>query len=86
MAEKKTSRIPEILVRHEKDVLEDWLREQMAATTLRKGLMPEAELRRQSDEFLTFSSPGAAAGASRISPPPSGRRCAIFWPAPLGPA
>jgi len=54
MAEKKTSRIPEILARHEKDVLEDWLREQMAATALRKDLLSEAELRRQSDEFLAL--------------------------------
>jgi rsbT co-antagonist protein RsbR len=63
MAEKKTSRIPEILARHEKDVLEDWLREQMAATALRKGLMPEAEMRRQSDEFLALLITGCRSGS-----------------------
>lgn len=63
MAEKRTSRIPEILARHEKDVLEDWLREQMAATALRKGLMPEAELRRQSDEFLALLITGWRSGS-----------------------
>ena len=63
MAEKKTSRIPEILAKHEKDVLEDWLREQMAATTLRTGLMPEAEMRRQSDEFLALLITGCRSGS-----------------------
>jgi len=63
MAEKKTSRIPEILARHEKDVLEDWLRERMAATTLRRGLMPEAEMRQQSDEFLALLITGCRSGS-----------------------
>lgn len=63
MAEKKTSRIPEILTRHEKDMLEDWLREQLAATTLRKDRTSEAELRRQSGEFLTLLITGCRSGS-----------------------
>jgi len=48
----RASKIPEILARSEKDILEEWLREQLAAITLRKDLLPEADLRRESAEFL----------------------------------
>ena len=54
MADDKTSKIEEILARDEKDLLEDWLREQTAAVTMRRDLMSEAELRRQSSKFLAL--------------------------------
>lgn len=42
-----------ILEKHEHDVLEEWLQEQLAAVTLRKDLLNEAELREQSRKFLS---------------------------------
>jgi rsbT co-antagonist protein RsbR len=48
------SRIPEMIARRESDLLADWLREQLAATTLRSDLMREAELREQSRQFLNL--------------------------------
>jgi rsbT co-antagonist protein RsbR len=46
------SRIPEILRRHEAEILEDWLRRQLPSATQRGGLMKEAEVREQSRRFL----------------------------------
>jgi rsbT co-antagonist protein RsbR len=48
------SRIPEMIARRESDLLADWLREQLAAVTLRSDLMREAELREQSRQFLNL--------------------------------
>ncbi|HEU0173046.1 MAG TPA: STAS domain-containing protein [Blastocatellia bacterium] len=48
------SRIPEMIARNESDLLADWLREQLAATTLRGDLMKESELREQSRQFLNL--------------------------------
>ena len=48
------SRIPEIIARRESDLLADWMREQLAATTLRGDLMRESELREQSRQFLNL--------------------------------
>src|SRR5262245_25199068 len=46
------SRIPEMIARRESDLLADWMREQLAAITLRSDLMRESELREQSRQFL----------------------------------
>ena len=51
---KKESRIPEIIVRNESILLADWMRVQLAATTLRSDLMKESELREQSRQFLSL--------------------------------
>src|SRR5262245_17855727 len=48
------SAIPEIIARRESELLADWLREQLAATTLRSDLMRESELREQSRQFLNL--------------------------------
>jgi rsbT co-antagonist protein RsbR len=48
------SRIPELIARRESDLLADWMREQLAATTLRSDLMRESELREQSRQFLSL--------------------------------
>src|SRR5262245_707710 len=45
------SRIPEIIAKRESDLLADWIREQLTATTLRSDLMRESELREQSRQF-----------------------------------
>src|SRR5258708_12582353 len=48
------SKLAEIMARYEKEILEEWLREQLAAITLRKDLLSEADLRRESTEFLSL--------------------------------
>src|SRR5262245_19250255 len=48
----QASRIPALLKTHEKDLLADWIKEQLAATTLRGDLLKESELREQSRAFL----------------------------------
>jgi len=54
MNQKGKSRIPELISKRESDLLADWMREQMAATTLRGDLMKESELREQSRQFLNL--------------------------------
>jgi rsbT co-antagonist protein RsbR len=51
-SQKSKSRIPELISKRESDLLADWMREQLAATTLRGDLMKESELREQSRRFL----------------------------------
>src|SRR5262245_14498173 len=51
---KGKSRIPEIISSRETDLLADWLREQLAAVTMRGDLMKESELREQSRQFLNL--------------------------------
>ena len=46
------SRIPAALKSNEKEILADWIREQLAAVTLRGDLLKESELREQSRSFL----------------------------------
>ena len=47
------TRFPEILSKYEKDLLDDWVQNQLSATTLRSDLMKESEVREQSREFLS---------------------------------
>jgi rsbT co-antagonist protein RsbR len=47
------SRLPAILQADESALTSQWVEEQLAAPTLRKDLMKEAELREQSRQFLT---------------------------------
>jgi rsbT co-antagonist protein RsbR len=51
---KGKSRIPEIISKRESELLVDWMREQLAALTLRGDLMKESELREQSRRFLSL--------------------------------
>ena len=51
MATMKT-RIPEVLERHEAEILSDWMKEQATALTQRPDLMKESELRKESTKFL----------------------------------
>jgi rsbT co-antagonist protein RsbR len=51
---KGKSRIPEMISKRESDLLADWVREQLEATTLRSDLMKESELREQSRKFLSL--------------------------------
>jgi rsbT co-antagonist protein RsbR len=64
MNQKGKSRIHEIISRRESDLLADWMREQLSATTLRGDLMKESELREQSRQFLKLLVRATAQGAS----------------------
>ncbi len=44
--------LPELVRRFEAEILNDWMREQRAAITLRADLLTDAELARQSAEFF----------------------------------
>jgi rsbT co-antagonist protein RsbR len=46
------SRIPSILHTYEEELLEEWIREQLASDTWRADLLTESELRQQCAEFL----------------------------------
>jgi len=56
------NRIADVLTRHEQPILEDWLHEQLAALSARQDLISEADLRRQSTEFLAFFTPACRTG------------------------
>lgn len=59
------SRLPEILKKHESDILNEWIQEQKTATSRQRMLMKEEELQAQCAEFLELmtaalqKSPGA---------------------------
>jgi rsbT co-antagonist protein RsbR len=57
------NRMAEIFTRYEQPILEDWLREQLAALTARQDLISENELRQQSAEFLAIFTPACRAGS-----------------------
>jgi rsbT co-antagonist protein RsbR len=61
MATNRT-KLPEILARSEKDILEDWLKEQLAAGTLRTDPLSQADLRREAAEFLSLFVKAAGSG------------------------
>jgi rsbT co-antagonist protein RsbR len=63
MTTSRQSRIAEILTRHEKPILEEWLREQLDALTARQDLISESDLRIQSAEFLGLFTSACRAGS-----------------------
>lgn len=52
MIKNNESKLAEILKKYEKEILEDWIKEQTAAVTKREDLMSDVELRKQSEDFL----------------------------------
>ncbi len=56
------SRIAEILARHQQAILEDWLLAQLAAFSARHNLISEADLRRQSADFIGIFGTACQAG------------------------
>ena len=61
------TRLPELLKKHEADLLKEWMAEQLAVTS-RHGVIKEAELREQTREFLQLLVQGVqAAGTENIS-------------------
>src|SRR5262245_16928299 len=62
MDDTPTTRIPDVLERHEQQILDAWLGEQVASTRRRADLMRQAELRQQSTEFLRLVRAAAQSG------------------------
>lgn len=54
MAKKSQSILVDVLEKNESVILQDWMREQLSAATLRNDLMNESELKQQSVEFLSL--------------------------------
>jgi rsbT co-antagonist protein RsbR len=52
MPQRRTTRLSEIVKAHEQEILTEWTTRQLESTATRRDLMNEAELRRQSQEFL----------------------------------
>jgi rsbT co-antagonist protein RsbR len=57
------SKLQKIVKKYEKELLSDWLKEQMASITLRPDLIGEVELRAQSGEFLGLFSEAIQKGS-----------------------
>ncbi|MEI6067181.1 MAG: STAS domain-containing protein [Methylococcaceae bacterium] len=70
MTTNTSNRAADIFTRYEQPILEDWLREQLAALTARQDLISEADLRRQSTElFALFISACRTGSFTDISTP-----------------
>jgi rsbT co-antagonist protein RsbR len=54
MGKNSKSRIPEVLKKFGKELLADWVKEQLNAIVLRRGLIKEPELLQQSADFLAL--------------------------------
>jgi rsbT co-antagonist protein RsbR len=61
------SRIPELLRRHETEILTEWLRQQIAATPVHGNVVSESDLREQSRAFLSALRPALESGSSDLS-------------------
>ena len=61
---KASSRLVGVIKNHEKEILADWIKEQLAATTLRGDLLKESELREQSRSFLAAVQAAVQKGGS----------------------
>lgn len=68
MAAAAPSRIPEIVATHERDLLEEWLKLQLSAASLRPGLMKEEDLRSESQRFLALFRAGLQSSDRGIDP------------------
>lgn len=60
---RNATRLADILTRYEQPILEDWLREQLAALSARQDLISAAALRDQSAEFLALIIPACRDGS-----------------------
>ena len=64
MSPDRTSRLPELLDRHEKDLLGAWIERQLQSAATRRDLIDEAELREQSRQFLRHFAEALPAGGT----------------------
>jgi rsbT co-antagonist protein RsbR len=56
MASAVKSRIPEVVKKYKTELLADWVKEQLAANTLRPDLLKASELQEQSERFINLFS------------------------------
>jgi len=61
---KSSTRLAGVIKSHEKEILADWIKEQLASTTLRGDLLKESELREQSRAFLAAVQAAVQKGGS----------------------
>ena len=66
---KSSTRLAGVIKNHEKELLVDWIKEQLAANTLRGDLLKESELREQSRAFLAAVQAAVQKGSSDIAGP-----------------
>jgi rsbT co-antagonist protein RsbR len=65
----QTSALAQLFQKHEQQILEAWIKQQLAAASLRADLLKESELREQSREFLKSFIDAAQAGAEDLNAP-----------------
>ena len=61
--------LAQLFQKHQQQILEDWIRQQLGAATLRSDLLKESELREQSREFLKNFIDAAQAGTEDVDAP-----------------
>jgi rsbT co-antagonist protein RsbR len=61
-----TSRIPDIVGKHQSDILREWTEQQLQDVTVRRDLMKEDELREQSRKFLKLFSASLQNGGAAM--------------------
>ena len=61
--------LAQLFQKHQQQILEEWLRQQLGAASLRSDLLKESELREQSREFLKSFIDAAQAGAEDLDAP-----------------
>jgi rsbT co-antagonist protein RsbR len=61
MTPKNTNRLGEIVARHERELVPEWVDQQLASVTLRRDLLKDDELREQSRRFVESFRAGLAA-------------------------
>ena len=70
MTAASTTRLADLLTKHEGPILERWIEEQLATIGHKRGLMSDAELREQSGEFLGLVRQAAQTGGVDIEGAP----------------
>lgn len=65
MENHKQSKIPDILAKYGKELVDHWIKEQLAAVTMRRDLISEASLSQESSEFVTLL--GAAVKSGNLT-------------------
>ena len=65
----QTSALAQLFQKHQQQILEAWIKQQLAAASLRADLLKESELREQSREFLKNFIDAAQAGTEDLDAP-----------------
>jgi rsbT co-antagonist protein RsbR len=65
----QTSALAQLFQKHQQQILDAWIKQQLAAASLRSDLLKESELREQSREFLKSFIDAAQAGAEDLDAP-----------------